>query len=192
MLLPADRLLNTPVMSLQTGGRLAQTKAPIIDPRNLSILAYELDGSSLDQHPSFLRVEDIREISSLGLIVDSSDEFVGLEDIIKLKEVYEFSFELLGKPVRDKKGKKVGKVIGYSIEPGSFMVKQLNVRRPLLKSFNDTELLIDRTQIIEVSDESVTIKSDAEKPRAHVKRAANSYTNPFRNTQPQPETIRRD
>lgn len=192
MLLPAERLLNTPVMSLQTGGRLAQTKTPVIDPRNLSILAYELDGPSLDQHPSFLRVEDIREISSLGLIVDSSDEFVGLEDIIKLKEVYDFSFELLGKSVRDKKGKKIGKVIGYSIEPGSFLVKQLNVRRPLLKSFNDTELLIDRTQIIEVSDESITIKSEEVKPPAHVKRVANTYTNPFRTTQAQPETIHRD
>lgn len=190
MLISADRLTNIPVMSLQTGGQLARTKAPVIDPRNLTILAYELEGPSLDAHPSFLRMADVRELSNIGLIVDSSDEFVGLDDIIKLKEIYEFEFELIGKMVQDEKKKRLGKVSGYSVEPGSFLIKQLNVKRPLLKSFTDTELLIDRTQIMEVSDKAITIKNDEREP-VPVKQAARTYTNPFRGTTPQPEAIDR-
>jgi len=190
MLITAERLIDTPVMSLQTGGQLARTKMPLIDPRNLMIVAYELDGPALDAHPSFLMMRDVRELSNLGLIVDSSDEFIALNDVVKIREVYDFGFELIGKTVRDTNGTKLGKVSGYSIEPGSFMIKQLNIRRPLLKSFTDTELIIDRTQITEVNDVEIIITNDERQP-APVKRAAKSFTNPFRGTSPQPEAIDR-
>ena len=190
MLISSERLVNVPVMSLQTGAQLARTKDPVIDPRNLTIIAYELEGPSLDTHPSFLRMADVRELSNIGLIVDSSDEFVGLDDVIKLKEVYDFGFTLHGKPVLDDKKHRLGKVNGYAVEPGSFLIKQLSVRRPLLKSLSDTELLIDRTQIMEVSDQAITIQNDEREP-APVKHAARTYTNPFRGTTPQPEAIDR-
>ena len=188
MLVAAERLINTPVMSLQTGGQLARTKAPLIDPRNLMIIAYELDGPSLDTHPSFLLMNDVRELSNLGLIVDSSEEFVGVDDVIKVREVYDIGFELIGKLVRDENKHRLGKVIGYSIEPGSFMIKQLNVRRPLLKSLTDTELLIDRTQITEVNDSEVIVKNDERQPEP-VKQAAKNFANPFRGVGAQPEAI---
>lgn len=190
MLIAASRLDNASVMSLQTGGQLARTKKPIIDPRNLSIIAYELEGPSLDTHPSFLLIQDVRELSNLGLIVDSSDEFVGVDDVIKLKEVYEFGYVLIGKTVIDQNKHKLGKVVTYSIEPESFLIKQLNVRRPLLKSLSDTELLIDRTQIIEVTDDTIMITHDEREP-SPVKRAAKAYTNPFRGQATQPESFNR-
>lgn len=192
MLISSSRLIGTPVMSLQTGGRLAVTKAALIDPRSLFILAFELDGNQLDQHPSFVTVRDIREIGTMGMIVDSSDEFIGLGDVIKIQEVYSFNFKLDNLLVKDEKGRRVGKVNSYSVEPGSFLVKQLRVRRPLLKSLTDTELLIDRSQIVEISNEAVVIKAEDQSVRSHVKAAAGAYTNPFRNTAtPQPETINR-
>ncbi len=190
MLISSSRLIGTPVMSLQTGARLAVTKTPVIDPRNLFILAFELDGNLLDQHPSFLTVSDIREVSTMGIIIDSSDEFIGLGDVIKIDEVYTFKFSLDNLPVKDTSDNKLGRVAGYSIEPGSFMVKQLKVRRPILKSLTDTELLIDRSQIVEISNDAITVKSEESSVRSHVKAAAGAYTNPFRSTAtPQPETI---
>ena len=113
MLIPSEQMINRPVMSLQTGGQLATTKSELIDPRNLTIIAYELEGHQLDQHPSFLTIADIREISNLGIIVDSSEEFIGASDVIKVEEVYGFGFELHGKRVEDNKGHNLGKGIGY-------------------------------------------------------------------------------
>jgi len=188
MLLSASRLIDIPVMSLQTGGQLARTKLPLIDPRNLTILAYELAGPLLNEQPSFLRISDVRELSNLGLIVDSSDEFIGLDDVIKIKEVYEFQFDVLGKTVVDEKKHRLGKVTGYSLEPETFTIIQLNVKRPLLKSFTDTELIIHRSQIVEVDDTTITIQND-EREHAPVQRAAQAYTNPFRGSA-QPETIK--
>lgn len=192
MLTTASQLIQVPVMSLQTGTELARTTEAVIDPRTLAVIAYELSGPLLDEHPSFLRVEDIREQSNIGLIVDSSDEFVGLDDVIKLKEVYEFSFELIGLPVVDEKGKKLGKVDGYTIELESFVIQQINVRRPILKSLGDTELLIHRSQIVKVSDSLITVKSGTIHAQP-VKTTVSDYVNPFRQPgKAQPEVIKAD
>ena len=46
MLILASKLLNTPIMGLQTGSQLALTGNAIINPENLQILAYQLKANS--------------------------------------------------------------------------------------------------------------------------------------------------
>jgi sporulation protein YlmC with PRC-barrel domain len=179
-------------MSLQTGTELARTKSPVIDPRTLKIIAYELEGPLLDQNPSFLRIEDVRELGEIGMIIDSSDEFVGLDDVIKLKEVVDLNFSLLGLTVFDEKKHKLGKIDDYTVEMGSFVIQQLNVKRPILKSLGDTELLVHRSQIVEITDTSVIVKSGKVNAEP-IKSAVRTYVNPFRSsTGPQPETVKID
>jgi len=168
-------------MGLQTGSELARTSRAVIDPATLQIVAYELTGPLLDIHPSLLRIADVREFSDIGLIVDSSDEFVSPDDIIKLGEVYALQFTLEGMHVVDERQHKLGKVIGYTIETGSFLVEQLNVKRPLLKSFNDTELLVHRTQITEINDTAIVVHSQAKSTETVTQTVHHAaYINPFR------------
>lgn len=188
MLISGNDLINTPVLSLQTGRELARTTEAIINPHDLTIIAYEVDGPHLDQHPSFLRIADIREVSPIGMIVDSSEEFVQPDDIIKQKDIYDLRYQLEHKPVLDEQRSKIGKVIGYNLEAGGFVIQQLTVKRPLLKSFNDSELIIHRSQIIEVTDHAIVIKSKANAAKP-LPKVAQSYVNPFRST-PQAEAMR--
>ena len=176
-------------MSLQTGSELARTSREVINPKNLSVAAYELEGRLLDQHPSLLRVDDIREIGPLGMIIDSTDEIVGVDDVISLKEIYDIGFTLKDKLV-------IGRVIGYTLAAGSFIIQQLRIRRPLLKSFGDTELLIHRSQIVKITDEKIIVKSATVSHATEKKMPTpriNSYDNPFRK-QPrtQPESAKID
>lgn len=196
MLISDDRFLNAPVMSLQTGSELARTSREVINPKNLSVAAYELEGRLLDQHPSLLRVDDIREIGPLGMIIDSTDEIVGVDDVISLKEIYDIGFTLKDKLVIDEKKHKIGRVIGYTLAAGSFIIQQLRIRRPLLKSFGDTELLIHRSQIVKITDEKIIVKSATVSHATEKKIPTpriNSYDNPFRK-QPrtQPESVKID
>lgn len=179
MLIAGSRLIDAPVMGLQTGSELARTSKAIIDPRTLEIVAYELTGPLLDIHPSALRIADVREFSEIGLIVDSSDEFVSPIDIIKLNEIYKLDFVLVGMSVIDEKGHKLGKVDGYTIETGGFLIQQLSVKRPLLQSFNDTQLLIHRTQITEINNTAIVVNSEV-KVQPLIQTAPGSYQNPFR------------
>jgi uncharacterized protein YrrD len=180
MLITGSRLINAPVMGLQTGTELAHVSRPVIDPNTLVILAYELEGPLLNTHPSLIRIADVREFSDIGLIVDSSDEFVNPEDIIKLSEIYNLHFELTGMPVRDEKKHKLGKVDGYTIETGNFVIQQLSVKRPLMQSLGDTHLLIHRSQITEINDKEIIVHSHAEIPEPMMENIQHNYVNPFR------------
>jgi len=173
-------------MGLQTGKELARTSTAVVNPHNLTIIGYRISGPHLDHDPSYLRVADIREMGSLGIIIDSSDEFLEPDDIITDKAIYELEFTLEGKQVIDERRHKVGKVTDYVVDIDSFVIQQLIVKKPLLKSFNDDELLVKRSQIVEVNDTTIVIRSGAVKDKLPAT-ADRHYTNPFRQTKPQAE-----
>lgn len=183
MLIIGSRLIKQPVMGLQTGSELARTIRPIIDPANLGIIAYELS-SPLIRGIVYLRIEDVRELANMGFIIDALDELVQPGDVIKLDEIAGLQFSLDGMQVRDEKRHKVGKVTDYTIDVDSFTVQQLTVRRPFIKSLSDAELVIHRSQIIEINDDAIVINSDAEVPEHTRLTAPGSYVNPFRETRP--------
>lgn len=190
MLLLGKRLLKTPVMSLQVGVKVAETIRPVIDPRTLSIAAYEVDGALIDTRPSFIRIADIRELSDLGMIIDSSDELIGANDVIKLKELLDIDFRLIAMHVIDTHGKKLGKVEDYTVDTDSFLIQQLSVRGGIINSLSSTGHVIHRSQIVEISDTTITVQSTDKKlttlgTEGNIHR---TYNNPFRKSaEPQPE-----
>lgn len=189
MLILGSRLLNSPVMSLQTGTRLATTVKPIIDPANLHIIAYSVEGDLLVERPSFVRTNDIREYGHIGMIIDSNDELIGLDDVIQVKKVYGLNFQLIGLQVIDENRRKLGKVNDYTLDTGDFIIQQLDVRRGLLRGITDAGLLIHRSQIIEINNTTIVVKSPSVKSSEPVMQAIRGeFVNPFRNASPQPHS----
>lgn len=190
MLLLGSRLLNAPVMGLQTGTKLATTKCPVIDPANLKIVAYEVEGAMLSERPSFLRVADVRELSNVGMIIDGSDEFFGKDDIINIRKILDLSFHLIGLNVIDESKRKLGKVFDYSVDSDSFFIQQINIKPSVIKSFSQSELLVHRSQIVEINDYSIIVKSASKKLEPLAKPEKLSYINPFRATSTEHSTAR--
>lgn len=180
MMLLESTLKDAPVMGLQTGSEVARITEPVIDPATLSILAYGVQGHVLPDGQWLLRIADVREMSDIGLIVDSADEFIQPQDVIKLNDIYKLKFHVTGKTVTDEKRRKLGKVIDFTIETGNFIIQQLTVRRPIFKSLNDTEILIHRSQIIEINDSTIVVHSEANVPEKELHEVVGSYVNPFR------------
>lgn len=181
MLILGSRLLNYPVMSLQTGAAVAHTRQPVIDPGTLGVLAYTVEGALLPRDKTqLLRIVDVRELSDMGLIIDSIDEIVSYGEVIKLDELYDLGFPLIGMKVRDEKRQKLGKVIDYTIDITTFTAVQLTVRRPMFHSLTDTELLIHRSQIIEITDDAIVVHAEAQVPEHTRLTTPGAYVNPFR------------
>jgi len=187
MLLLGSRLIGTSVMSLQTGTKLAVTRLPIIDPANLKITAYEVDGAMLVEKPSFIRIADIRELSNIGMIVDSNDEFINLTDVISIKKIYDLGFKLIGLDVIDEMKHKLGKIDDYVVDTDSFIIQKLSVRRGFFKSLSETGLLINRSQIIEINDKAIIVRAAAKKLEPIEPPKQLAYLNPFRSQSPQIE-----
>lgn len=172
-------------MSLQTGTPIAHTARAIIDPQRFQVKAYQVTGKMLEApSDSFLLINDIREISPLGLIIDSSQELVASQDVLELQNLLDYHFELLKLKVFDQAGHKIGSVEDYSLETASFTIQQLVVKRPWSKSFFDPELLIHRSQIVEIDNQKIIIQQESEQPKARAKLETPveelGFVNPFR------------
>jgi uncharacterized protein YrrD len=187
MLILGSQLERTPVLGLQTGAKLAHITKPVVDPSNLKIVAYALEGPLLDEHPSLLMTDDVRELSSIGIIVDSTDEFIGLDDVVKIKQLFNLGFSLIGMNVLDEAKHKLGKVEDYSVDSQNFVIQQLNVKRGIIKGLTETGLLIHRSQITEINDKHIIVRTTAKKLEPVMESTRRTYTNPFRPSSAQPE-----
>ena len=190
MLLIGSKVANMPVLSLHVGGPIAEIREAVIDPEDLKVIAYTLDGPIIRNDPevgNILDTQDVREISSSGLIVDSADRFTTREDVVRFDKVMDLGFRLIGLKVVTTDGKKLGKIIDYTLDSSTFMIYQLIIQRPFMSSLMDPELTINRSQIVEVDDFKVTIKHDKaqvkmpkEKKKAEPEEFVPNFTNPFR------------
>jgi sporulation protein YlmC with PRC-barrel domain len=182
MLLTQNRLIHTPILSLQTGAPLGQTARPIIDPRQLVVSAFYCEGPRV-QNTAVLHPSDIREVSNLGFIVDGAHALMPPDDLVRLQEIIRFNFELIGKKVFDTHKRKLGRVQNYSVETTNFYIMKLHVQQPVLRNFFSGGLLmIDRSQVVEVNDNRIVVRGGDAKQTATD--APKLFQNPFRH-QPQ-------
>ena len=189
MIILGSNLNHAPVVSIQTSGEVAHTERAIIDPADLRVLAYSVTSALLPKTPQLMRIADVRELSSMGFIVDSIDEFVAPSDVIDMQKIYDLQFDLLGMRVIDQRRHKLGKIIDFTIDTNTFLVQQLTVKRPLFRSLNDTELLIHRSQIIEINNDEIVVHSETKAPEPELHEVVGSYVNPFRKANPAKQSI---
>lgn len=156
MLKLSSSLINKPVLSLRTGSPIAQVVAPVINPDNLKIEGFyctdRFKGST-----SILLYQDIRELLPKGFIVNDHDVLSDPSELIRLKEILDLNYQLVGKQVVTVSKDKVGKISDYAVEIETMYIQKLYVSQSLLKSFTGGSLSIDRSQIHEVTDTKVII-----------------------------------
>ena len=182
MLFSSASLISCPVLSLHVGGQIATVSELIIDPNNLKLIACRVEGPLVGrEHGEILPMDSVREFSRVGMIIDSADEFVEPDEIIRIHDVLELHFALKGLKVVTKKGTRLGKVTDYVLNPETWDVQQIIVQRPIMKALMDPELTITRSQVVSIDDYKITVKDEEEKIRAKTnKEFTPSFVNPFR------------
>ena len=183
MLIESSKLIDYPILSLHMTGMIAKTSELIVDPNELKVVAFKLYGPEVGKiSGDYLCVENVREFSKLGMVVDSSDDFVEADEVIRLKKILALNFSLNGMKVESKKGSVLGKVEGYNVNPDSFYIEQLIVKRPFLKSFMDPELLISKNEVVKITDDKIIVKDEESKIRERATKEdfVPNFVNPFR------------
>ena len=159
MLIEGSKLLKYPILSLHTASRIAEVKDLVIDPNFLKVVAFEISAASSRQS-LFLEASSVREFSKMGMIVDSDEEFVEKDDVIKLKETIDLGFSLDNMKVISKKKAMLGRIEDFIINTEDFQIMQLIVKRPIYKALIDPELVIGRSDIHEINDSEIIVKSE--------------------------------
>lgn len=156
MLQLSSFLLNKSVFSLRTGQPVAHVTGPVFNPNNLKIEGFYCQ-DSINKQRLILLYQDIREVLKEGFVVNDHDVLAEPDELVRLKDVLELKFELIGKQVETTAKQKVGKVSDFALETETMFVQKIYVSQSLLKSLTGGSLSIDRTQINEITNKKIII-----------------------------------
>lgn len=154
--LSSGLLLNKAVLSLRTGTAIATITGPVINPNNLKIEGFYCQ-DRYDRKQLVLLYQDIRDILPQGYVVNDHDVLTEAGELVRLKEVLELSFELIGMPVETISKQKVGKVSDFATEIETMFIQKIYVSQSILKSFTGGSLSIDRSQVNEITPKRIII-----------------------------------
>lgn len=162
MLQLSSSLKDLPVLSLRTSGVIAVAVKPVINPNNLKIEGWYCR-DQFSKKTLILLAKDIRDIVPQGLAVDDHDVLAEPEELIRMKEILALDFELLGKPAYTDMKRKLGKVSDFATDMESLFIQKLYIAQPLYRNLSGGQLSIDRTQIVEITNQRVTVRDVDEK-----------------------------
>lgn len=148
------------ILSLRTGGVIGVAKAPIINPNNLKIEGWYAH-NMLEKGDFILPILEIRDFIAKGIVVNDHDALTLPDDMIRLRDILETKFELLGKLVVTEGKKRLGKIVDFAVDEQSNYIQKLYVAPPLLRGLTNNQILIDRSQIVEITDKKIIV-SDPE------------------------------
>lgn len=150
--------INRPVMSLRSGGPVAQTAEAIINPNNLKVEGFYCVAQSNKKERLVLLSQDIRDLVPQGIAINDQEVLSQPEDLVRLKDILSMNFNLIGKPVVTLSKERVGKVSDYAVEVETMYVQKLYVAQSMVKSFSGGGLSIERDQIVEITNRKIVIQ----------------------------------
>lgn len=153
-----SKLHNVPVLSLQDGSIIARVEEVLIDPATLEIAAFKCaEDRHLPENPLVLP-QDVRQFSPDGLIMNFLDDITSSADVIRLSKLIARPYHLIGAKVISDMHRKLGRVEDYTVNTESFRIQRLYVKRSLIRSPLGSSLIIDRTQVLDVTEREIVVR----------------------------------
>ncbi len=156
MLVLNSMIQNATILSLRNGGILGTIFGFVINPANLKIEALVCNINNTKQH-MYLLNQDIRDMNNNKILINDYDSLSKADELIRMKELIELGFTLVGKPVITKSKQKIGKVREFSVDNTSFFIQKLYITQPIYKNLYGNQLIIDRAQIIEITNTKIVV-----------------------------------
>jgi uncharacterized protein YrrD len=150
-------LENVSIVSLRNGRLLGDTIGFVINPANLKIEAFKCNINNSKQ-PLFLLNQDVRDMSDNKIFINDDEVLSEANDLIRIKELIDLNFIIIGKIVITKSKQKLGKVKEFSVDNSSLFLQKLYISQPIYKNIYGGQLIIDRSQIVEVTNTQIIVK----------------------------------
>ncbi len=154
----ASSLKNLSIISLLNGQVVSTVSGPIVNPDKLEVVAVYCLNGAWRKRSSVVMTRDIREIAREGLVIDSLEDIEDASEIVRLKAVIDRHYSPMGANVVTESGHKLGKVEDYTIETLSYKIQKLYLKQSLLKNLLLNSLVIDRSQIVDVTPSAIIVK----------------------------------
>ncbi len=135
---------------------IASVRDLVIDPNNGKVVAIEVNrGRKMVISPM-----DITAWGS-AMKIGGRDDIVNVDELVRVKEVWERRAQIFGQKVETEGGKVLGKVIDFVIDGKFLVLKKLYVAKVFLGLLKFDSRIILAKNIIEILPNKIVVKDDA-------------------------------
>lgn len=179
MLINDSSLLNAPLGSVRSSGKIGFISSMVINPHNLHVDAFKC--TLMNGKEQLLSPIDIRDISPMGIIINDHDNLLDYEDAVRLKTVLDINFRFTNITAFIGK-RRIGKVEGFAVNTENLFIQKIYVKPGLIARVSSDRLTFDRSSIIELTNTKIIFKNNNEV--RHKSLVENKVLNSLPSTQP--------
>jgi sporulation protein YlmC with PRC-barrel domain len=154
----ASKLIGLPILSLQNAETITRVTDLVMAIESLEVIAVICEPHpQIGKHPVLL-LRDVRQVAIDCLLVNTAEDLVEAEDIVRLAPLLERGFDPRGLRVVTDLKRRIGTVEDYTINLQTYHLQKIYVRQSLVHSWMGASLIIDRAQILEVSEREFVVR----------------------------------
>jgi sporulation protein YlmC with PRC-barrel domain len=154
----ASELIGKGILSIRNGHPVAMISGFLINPDKLEVAALYCQDGGRGKNQSVLLMRDIRDYVADGAIIDSLEDIEDASEIVRLRDLVEQKYSLVGAGVSTESGQKLGNVEDFTIETTSSAIQKLYIKQSILRNLLHNSLVVDRTQIVDVTPKHIIVR----------------------------------
>jgi len=154
MQLLASELIDMPIGAIDEQSKVGTIEEIVISPEDGKLLGLIVGSGILGFNKSSIGWQDILDADKNGLVIQTSDNLLSVEDNIRISEVIQTGFSLDNLPVETKSGQKLGNINDYSLNMESGNLSKIHVHQLLPPQ----DRIISRSNIISINKDKVVVR----------------------------------
>lgn len=157
MLIEISKVRGLPTGAIDEGALIGTVKQAVVSPEAARVIGFLVKIKGLFRGQKVISFQDVVDIDTQGLVINSRDNLVSENEIVRIKELVDSRFSLIGLSARTKNKKYLGRVSDAVIESTSG-----DIIRVYVKYFWD-ERIFERSMIHEIKKDEIILTFDDKK-----------------------------
>ncbi len=154
MLLEVSKVVGLPVGFMEEGRRGAQVSDIVFDPSQMKIIGFLAKGGGFWSSEKVIALSDVLEVDAGGVAINSVDDLLDKEEIVRVGELLKKKTHLLGLRVYDKEEKYLGRVYDGVFEAETGYLFRIYVKNIWRK------YIFERKQINSIDNKKIVIDTE--------------------------------
>ena len=156
MLLELSKLKGMPIGALDEGAFVGSVRNAVISPEDAKLIGFTTKIGSIFAKIFVISFQDVIDIDQGGVVINSRDNLIEKEEIVRINEILKHKFDLLGLRALTKKGESLGHVTDAAVETQSGDILRIYTRHLVQNR------VFERSQISKITWQEIVLDCDME------------------------------
>lgn len=155
MLIELSKFEGMAVGALDEGMLIGRVRYALVDPDEIKVVGFAVKEKGLFAKLSVVSILDVVDIEKGAMVINSKENLVDKDEIVRIGKILKYKFKLLGLPARTKSGQMLGRLTDVVVDSDTgdinrfytqFLLQHRVFERPQIEKITWQEIIIDNEE----------------------------------------------